>query len=110
MLQRKGIGMATFLLNMVSVPTELRCLGLSFYHGATGIGSFFSSFLASAIDKATSQNGRESWFSDNLNRAHLDYFYSLLAGLGVVGLISFFHLAKSYTYSQQNGMEKGSEV
>lgn len=82
------------------VPTELRSLGLSLYFGAAGTGNFLSGFLISAIQKATSQNGRDGWFSDNLNRAHLDYFYWLLAGIGIFGFVLFACLAKSYDYEE----------
>ncbi|XP_027089742.2 protein NRT1/ PTR FAMILY 5.10-like [Coffea arabica] len=82
------------------VPTELRSLGISLYFGAVGTGNFLSSFLISAIQKATSQNGRDGWFSDNLNRAHLDYFYWLLAGIGIFGFVLFAYLAKSYDYEE----------
>eukprot|EP00261_Vitis_vinifera_P030769 XP_019072012.1 PREDICTED: protein NRT1/ PTR FAMILY 5.10-like [Vitis vinifera] len=63
------------------VPSELRSVGLSLYLSLFGVGSFLSGFLISAIEKATGGDGRSSWFNSNLNRAHLDYFYWLLAGL-----------------------------
>nr|XP_027094152.1 protein NRT1/ PTR FAMILY 5.10-like isoform X1 [Coffea arabica] len=103
-----NVGMQEFFYDQV--PTELRCLGLSFSQGAIGIGDFLSSFLVSMIDKITSQGSRESWFSDNLNRAHVDYFYWLLAGIGVVGLIAFVCLAKSYIYREPNNIKNDSDV
>ena len=44
------------------VPTELRCFGLSFSYGTIGVGDFFSGILVSAIDKAASHEGSESFF------------------------------------------------
>ncbi|CDP10713.1 unnamed protein product [Coffea canephora] len=102
------VGMQEFFYDQV--PTELRCSGLSFSYRAIGIGDFLSSFLVSLIDKITSQGGRESWFSDNLNQAHVDYFYWLLAGIGVVGLIPFVCLAKSYIYREPNSIKNDSDV
>ncbi|CAN1293906.1 Protein NRT1/ PTR FAMILY 5.10 [Linum perenne] len=61
-------------------------------------------FLISAIDKATSSDGHDSWFSNNINKGHLDYFYWLLAGLSAVQLILYLYFAKSYVYN------KGSSV
>ncbi|OVA06133.1 Proton-dependent oligopeptide transporter family [Macleaya cordata] len=66
------------------VPEGLRSVGLSLFSSIFGIGSFLSSFLISFIERVTSGTGRYSWFSNNLNRAHLDYFYWLLAGLSAV--------------------------
>jgi peptide/histidine transporter 3/4 len=59
----------------------------------TGAGS-----LISLIDALTARGGRDSWFADNLNRAHLDYFYWLLAGLSAVELGLYLAFARSYVY------------
>uniref|UniRef100_A0A5B6YQ37 Peptide/nitrate transporter n=1 Tax=Davidia involucrata TaxID=16924 RepID=A0A5B6YQ37_DAVIN len=92
------VGLQEFFYDQV--PTELKSVGLSLYLSIFGIGSFLSSFLISVIQKATSADGQDGWFSDNLNRAHLDYFYWLLAGLSSVGLIAYLYFAKSYIYNR----------
>lgn len=101
------VGMQEFFYDQV--PTELRSVGLSLYFGALGIGNFLSSFLISAIEKVTSQKGRDSWFCDNLNRAHLDYFYWFLAGVGVLGLVAYAFFAKSYT-CEENATKRNSKM
>jgi len=90
------VGLQEFFYSQV--PNELRSAGLSLYLSVMGVGSLLSSFLVSLIEKTTSKEGHDSWFSDNLNLAHLDYFYWLLAGLSTVGLVSFSYFAKSYIY------------
>lgn len=65
-------------------PSELKSIGLSLFLSVLGVGSFLSSFLISVIEKTTGGDGQDGWFSNNLNRAHLDYFYWLLAGLSAV--------------------------
>ncbi|CAK7344803.1 unnamed protein product [Dovyalis caffra] len=70
------------------VPSDLRSVGLSLYLSIFGVGSFLSSFLISTIEKLTCGNGRYSWFDNNLNRAHLDYFYWGLAVLSTVQLLA----------------------
>ncbi|CAK8564673.1 unnamed protein product [Lathyrus sativus] len=82
------------------VPDELRSMGLSLYLSIFGVGSFLSSFLISAIQKGTSKDGGDGWFASNLNRAHLDYFYALLAVLSVVELSAFLFFSKSYVYKR----------
>ncbi|KAM7258794.1 hypothetical protein ACFE04_014535 [Oxalis oulophora] len=84
------------------VPNEMRSVGLSLYLSILGVGSFLSSFLVSVIEHITSGDGRYSWFADNLNRARLDYFYWLLAGLSAFGFLAFVYFAKSYIYRTEN--------
>ncbi|CAM0145640.1 unnamed protein product [Urochloa decumbens] len=69
---------------------------------AMGIGSYASGTVVSAINWATKRGG-ESWFSDNLNRAHLDYFYWFLAGLAAVDVAVFFYFANRYTATGTKG-------
>lgn len=73
-------------------------LNLSIY----GVGNFLSSFIISFIDKVTRQSGQTSWFDNDLDKAHLDYFYWLLASLGSIGLASYLWFAKSYVYNRPN--------
>lgn len=92
------VGLQEFFYDQV--PSEWRSIGLSLYLSIFGVGSFLSSFLISAIEKATGGSGGESWFANNLNRAHLNYFYWLLAGMSALELIVFIYFAKSYIYNR----------
>ena len=92
------VGLQEFFYDQV--PTELRSVGIALYLSILGVGNFLSSFLISAIEKATGGDGQHSWFNDNLNRAHLDYYYWVLAGLSAVGLSLYLYFAKSYMYNR----------
>ncbi|KAL6616457.1 hypothetical protein ACP70R_038727 [Stipagrostis hirtigluma subsp. patula] len=89
------VGLEEFFYDQV--PDALRSVGLSLSLSAMGAGSYASSMLVWAIDLATRGSG-ESWFSNNLNRAHLDYFYWILAGLAAVEVAVFLHLSNRYVY------------
>ncbi|KAK6129606.1 hypothetical protein DH2020_036651 [Rehmannia glutinosa] len=91
------IGLQEFFYDQV--PSDFKSMGLALFYCIIGSGSFLSSFLISMIEKATSGRGRESWFANNLNRAHLDYFYWLLAGLVAFSLVFYVNFAKSYAYN-----------
>ncbi|XP_038989132.1 protein NRT1/ PTR FAMILY 5.10-like isoform X2 [Phoenix dactylifera] len=91
------IGMQEFFYDQM--PCVLRSVGLALYLSICGVGSFLSSFLISMIDSFTLERG-ESWFANNINRAHLDYFFWLLAGLNFAGCLAFLHFARSYIYKK----------
>ncbi|KAL6840137.1 hypothetical protein ACP4OV_029947 [Aristida adscensionis] len=90
------IGLEEFFYSQV--PDALRSVGLALSLSAMGAGNYASGMLVSAIDWATRSSNGESWFCDNLNRAHLDYFYWLLAGLAALDVAVFLHFASRYVY------------
>ncbi|KAG7586749.1 MFS transporter superfamily [Arabidopsis thaliana x Arabidopsis arenosa] len=90
------VGMQEFFYSQV--PTELRSIGLALYLSALGVGSLINSLLISLIDLATGGDAGNSWFNSNLNRAHLDYFYWLVAVVSAVGFFTFLFISRSYIY------------
>lgn len=92
------VGLEEFFYDQM--PDALRSVGLALCLSIFGVGSYASSMLVSVIDWATRVKG-ESWFSDNLNRAHLDYFYWLLAGLAALEVAVFLHFANRYVYTKK---------
>jgi peptide/histidine transporter 3/4 len=101
------IGLQEFFYDQV--PDALRSLGLAFFLSIFGVGHLFSSFIISAIDGATKKSGA-SWFSNNLNRAHLDYFYWLLAGLCAVELAAFVIVSRVYVYKKRVSHDNNDAV
>ncbi|KAG6737850.1 hypothetical protein POTOM_059381 [Populus tomentosa] len=96
------VGLQEFFYDQV--PSDLRSVGIALKLSIFGAGNFLSSFLISVIEKATGGNGRYSWFDNNLNRAHLDYFYWLLAGMSVVQMAFYVYSAKSYIYNRRGAV------
>ncbi|WOH00510.1 hypothetical protein DCAR_0519875 [Daucus carota subsp. sativus] len=94
------VGLQEFFYDQV--PNELKSIGLSLYLSIFGVGSFLSSFLISIIEKTTGSDGQDSWFSDNLNRGHLDYFYWLLGGLSTISAVLYLYSARTYVYKQRH--------
>ncbi|KAG8085693.1 hypothetical protein GUJ93_ZPchr0010g9268 [Zizania palustris] len=90
------VGMQEFFYDQV--PGALKTFGLAFSLSVIGVGSFMSSFLISAIDGVTTRDGGTSWFADDLNQGHLDYFFLLLAALTVLELVAYVYFSTSYIY------------
>ncbi|XP_078181956.1 protein NRT1/ PTR FAMILY 5.10-like [Carex rostrata] len=93
------VGLQEFFYDQV--PDELRSLGLSLFLSIFGVGSYMSSFIVSLIDEITTKNG-DSWFADNLNQGHLDYFYWLLAVASAVAFIVYYFIARAYVYKSKD--------
>ncbi|CAL4953481.1 unnamed protein product [Urochloa decumbens] len=89
------VGLEEFFYDQV--PGAARSVGLALCLSAMGAGNYASGMLVSAVDWATRGSGG-SWISDNLNRAHLDYFYWLLAGLAVLDVAVFMYFSKRFAY------------
>ncbi|XP_015946624.1 protein NRT1/ PTR FAMILY 5.4-like [Arachis duranensis] len=81
------------------MPEGLRSLGAAAFVTLYGVGSFFSNAIIVIMVAITSRIG-EKWFGNNLNKAHLDYFYWLLAGLSVFNLCVYLWIAKGFVYKK----------
>ncbi|KAG9444139.1 hypothetical protein H6P81_015479 [Aristolochia fimbriata] len=86
------VGLQEFFYDQA--PGGLRSLGLALYLSVAGVGNFLSGFLISAVDVIGRAYDGDNWFDANLNRAHLDYFYWLLAGLSLIELGLFVYFAR----------------
>ena len=86
------------------MPESLRSLGAAAYVSVLGVGSFISSAIISIVQAISSSCG-EKWLGNNLNRAHLDYFYWVLAGLSALNLCVYVWNAMRYMYKKLEGDE-----
>ncbi|KAL0911553.1 hypothetical protein M5K25_019702 [Dendrobium thyrsiflorum] len=88
-------------------PEQMQTVaGSLFYCSLAGAG-YLSSVLIAVIQKATGRNGRNSWLAGDINSGHLDYFYYVIAVMGMVNFVYFLVCAHFYRYK---GMQKEEKV
>ncbi|KAK4269505.1 hypothetical protein QN277_022654 [Acacia crassicarpa] len=81
------------------MPEGMRSIGAAAYVSIAGVGSFASNIVIVAVEEISSKFG-EKWLGNNLNRAHIDDFYWVLAGLSALSLWVFVYLAKNFVYQK----------
>ncbi|XP_028085692.1 protein NRT1/ PTR FAMILY 2.13 [Camellia sinensis] len=88
--------------NMSSVANAL------FFCTAAG-ANYFSSLLITVVHGTTGGHGRPDWLANDVNAGKIDYFYYLIAILGVLNLVYFLIVARRYNYKRSvpNMEEKG---
>ncbi|XP_015866254.3 protein NRT1/ PTR FAMILY 5.4-like [Ziziphus jujuba] len=95
------------------MPESLRSLGAAAYVSIAGVANFISSAIISVVQGLSSNHGHNSWLDDNLNRAHLDYYYWIMAGLSALNLCAYVWMAKRFVYKkvdQEDGIEEGKTI
>ncbi|MED6181891.1 hypothetical protein PIB30_023560 [Stylosanthes scabra] len=89
------------------MPEAMRSVGAAAYVSIVGVGSFASNIVIAIVEDITSRSG-EKWLGDNINRAHLDYYYWVLAGLSVGSLCIYLCLAKFFVYKKVDEAERSN--
>ncbi|KAF5182090.1 NRT1/ PTR FAMILY 5.8 [Thalictrum thalictroides] len=98
------VGMQEFFYT--EVPNNMKTMGMALHLSVFGVGSFLSALLISVIEFLTSdKDGKHSWFSDDMNEAHLDLYYWFLGLLSAISLMLFVHLCKNYI-SRNSGLNQ----
>ncbi|KAK3032741.1 hypothetical protein RJ639_036925 [Escallonia herrerae] len=93
------------------MPEGMRSLGAAVYLSIVGVGSFLSSGVISVVQVISLRWGGHEWLSgENLNRAHLDYFYWVLAGLSCLSLCFYVWVAKGFVYKKVDWNDDGKEL
>ena len=81
------------------VPDTSRSFGMAMYLSSVGVGNFLSSLLITIIETITNK-GTQSWFANNINKGHLDYFYWLLCGMSFINLVVYIIVTNKYKYKE----------
>jgi peptide/histidine transporter 3/4 len=77
-------------------PDGMKSLGTALAQLTVAAGNYLNSTVLAAVSAITSRGGKPGWIPDDLNEGHLDYFFWLMAALGVVNLLHFVHCSMRY--------------
>lgn len=81
-------------------PDAMRSMLSALSLTTVALGNYLSSLLVTVVTTITTRNGQLGWIPDNTNRAHIDYFFWLLAMLSVLNFGAYLLIAKWYTYKK----------
>lgn len=90
------VGQLEFFIR--EAPERMKSMSTGLFLSTLSMGYFVSSLLVSLVDKAT----KGKWLMSNLNRGRLDYFYWMLAVLGVLNLMVFVVFGMRHQYKVHN--------
>ncbi|KAJ7547876.1 hypothetical protein O6H91_08G107800 [Diphasiastrum complanatum] len=88
------------------MPDTQRSMGVAIFLCTVALGNFLTNLIITIVNKATDGGKHGAWINDNINRSHLDYFYCLLAILGVINQIIFVFVARWYSYKKPESVEE----
>ncbi|MCO5571031.1 hypothetical protein L7F22_024762 [Adiantum nelumboides] len=91
-----GVGQAEFFYDQV--PEGMRSTTGSINSCISGVGVYISAIVLTTVQKATAKHGSVSWLDDNLNKARLDRYYYIVAGLIGLNLVYFLIVSSWFSY------------
>ncbi|GAB2274938.1 hypothetical protein Dimus_009707 [Dionaea muscipula] len=89
------VGQLEFFIR--EAPERMKSMSTGLFLSTLSMGFFVSSLLVSIVDQVS--NG--GWLTSNLNRGRLEYFYWMLAVLGMLNFSVFIVLATKHEYKVQ---------
>ncbi|CAN1153125.1 Protein NRT1/ PTR FAMILY 2.11 [Linum perenne] len=82
-------------------PESMRSIAQASFFAGSALSSYLSGFLVSLVHHITSGGDKSGdWLPDDLNKGKLDYFYYMLAGLGILNFGYFLMCAQWYVYKE----------
>ncbi|KAF3521594.1 hypothetical protein F2Q69_00051238 [Brassica cretica] len=79
-------------------PEHMRSIANSLFSLSFAGSNYLSSLIVTTVHRFSGGHDRPDWLNKNLNAGKLDYFYYLIAVLGVFNLVYFWYCARGYRY------------
>ncbi|KAE9617186.1 hypothetical protein Lal_00034973 [Lupinus albus] len=91
------------------MPEGIRSMGAALYISIIGVGNFASIAIIDIVVPITLRAGGP-WLGLNINKAHLDYFYWVLAVLCAMSLCAYLWLSKVFEYKKVDVVETSNHL
>lgn len=88
-------------------PENMRSIAGSAFFAGGALANYLSGVLVSIVHQITSGSKTGDWLDDDLNKGKLDYFYYVIAGLGILNFGYFLLCAKWYRYKDADDSTVG---
>jgi dipeptide/tripeptide permease len=82
-------------------PDNLTSVANSLFSITMAGANYVSVLVVNLVHNTTARNGHPDWLTKDINRGRLEYFYYVLAGLGVLNFIYFLIVAPRYKYKSR---------
>lgn len=103
-----GIGQNEFYYSQF--PKSMSSLAGALFTLGLALSGLAGSLLVNVVNSVTTKGGKESWLSSNLNKGHLDYYYGLIAVLGMINFIYFLVCCRLYGPCEDEKTKLSGEV
>eukprot|EP01130_Rhizamoeba_saxonica_P014468 TRINITY_DN6325_c0_g1_i3.p1 TRINITY_DN6325_c0_g1~~TRINITY_DN6325_c0_g1_i3.p1 ORF type:complete len:444 (+),score=62.15 TRINITY_DN6325_c0_g1_i3:173-1504(+) len=82
-------------------PDTMKSTTMAVFLITTGLGNYLGSLVVFTTNFVSDYFG-DQWIKNEVNDGHLDYYFFLLAGLGVINLIGFILVGRRYQYKRES--------
>ncbi|XP_031405273.1 protein NRT1/ PTR FAMILY 2.9-like isoform X1 [Punica granatum] len=91
-------------------PENMRSIAGSLYYCGMAGANYLSSLLITIVHNKTGNGKGGNWLQEDLNKGKLDYYYYLIAAIGMVNLGYFLVCARWYQYKVTAEVKDDSET
>ncbi|KAF7124548.1 hypothetical protein RHSIM_Rhsim12G0129200 [Rhododendron simsii] len=79
-------------------PENMRSVANSLFFVTAAGSNYLSSFLVALVHGVTGRHGRPDWLTNDINQGRVDYFYYVIAAMGVLNMGYFLIVSRRYHY------------
>lgn len=82
------------------LPKSMASIAMAIFTLGMALSSLLGGLLVDLVDTFSSSGGKTSWLSHNLNKGHVDYYYWMLAFIGLVNFLYYLVCSRVYGPSE----------